>query len=48
MAEPEHTGELAVAVGVVGTLFTVIVILFDVAGEPVTPLKLDVMIHVTA
>jgi hypothetical protein len=44
---PAHTGELEDAVGVVGTAFTVAVMLFEVTGEPVTPLKLEVMIHVT-
>ncbi len=44
---PVHTGVLLPAVGVAGTGFTVIVILFDVAGFPVTPGKLEVMIHVT-
>ena len=47
MAVPVHTGELDPGVGVVGTAFTVVVMLFDVAGDPVTPLRFEVMIHVT-
>jgi hypothetical protein len=44
---PAHTGDDAVTVGVAGTGFTVIVIALDVAGLPVTPGKLEVMMHVT-
>jgi hypothetical protein len=47
MVEPVQTGEDAVTVGVAGTGLTTIVIALDVAGLPVTPDKLEVMIQVT-
>jgi len=47
MVVPVHTGELDVGAGVAGVGFTVMVIALDVAGLPVTPARLEVMIQVT-
>ena len=44
---PAHTGELVVILGIEGIAFTVVTIAFEVAGLPVTPTALEVMIHVT-
>jgi hypothetical protein len=44
---PEQSGELLLTVGVAGIAFTVIVMLLDVAGLPVTPERLEVMMQVT-
>ena len=47
MVAPTQTGELLPAVGVDGIAFTVIVIALDVAGLPITPPRLEVIIQVT-
>jgi len=47
MVCPSQSGELVAITGVAGTAFTVVVMALLVAGLPVTPGKLEVMMQVT-